>query len=55
MGSYDQDSQIVMGHEYCAKVVDYGPDARRRIPVGGRVTSLPVLSTVAGRQRDQPA
>jgi threonine dehydrogenase-like Zn-dependent dehydrogenase len=39
-----------MGHEYCAEVVDYGPDTERRIPVGARVSSLPVLSTPTGRK-----
>ncbi|MEU9283559.1 zinc-binding dehydrogenase [Streptomyces sp. NPDC048275] len=50
MSTYDQDVDIVMGHEYCAQVVDYGPDTERRIPVGTRVSSLPVLTTAAGRR-----
>jgi threonine dehydrogenase-like Zn-dependent dehydrogenase len=43
MASYDQNAEIVMGHEYCAEVVDYGPDTERQIPLGTRVSSLPVL------------
>ncbi|MFF3378042.1 zinc-binding dehydrogenase [Streptomyces sp. NPDC002680] len=50
MSTYDQDVDIVMGHEYCAEVVGHGPGTERRIPVGTRVSSLPVLSTPAGRR-----
>ncbi|WP_018503933.1 zinc-binding dehydrogenase [Parafrankia discariae] len=50
MSTYDRDVDIVMGHEYCAEVVDYGPGTERRIPVGARVSSLPVLSTPTGRK-----
>ncbi|MBL7552990.1 zinc-binding dehydrogenase [Frankia sp. AgB1.9] len=50
MSTYDPDVDIVMGHEYCAEVVDYGPDTARRIPVGTRVSSLPVLATPTGRK-----
>jgi threonine dehydrogenase-like Zn-dependent dehydrogenase len=50
LSNYDQDVDIVMGHEYCAEVVDYGPETQRRIPTGTRVSSLPVLSTANGRK-----
>jgi threonine dehydrogenase-like Zn-dependent dehydrogenase len=50
MSTYDQDVDIVMGHEYCAEVVDYGPGTERRIPVGTRVSSLPILATAGGRK-----
>ncbi|MCK9903420.1 alcohol dehydrogenase [Parafrankia colletiae] len=50
MSTYDRDAEIVMGHEYCAEVVDYGPGTERRIPVGTRVSSLPVLATATGRR-----
>ncbi|MBL7487226.1 zinc-binding dehydrogenase [Frankia sp. AgB1.9] len=50
MSTYDREVDIVMGHEYCAEVVDYGPGTERRIPVGTRVSSLPVLSTTSGRK-----
>jgi len=43
MWNYDPDADIVMGHEYCAEIVDYGPGTDRRWPVGTRVTSVPVL------------
>src|SRR5262245_28431885 len=34
---------VVMGHEFCAEILDYGPGASRRLPVGSRVCSIPVL------------
>lgn len=34
---------VVLGHEFCAEVVDYGPNTRRTQPVGQLVCSLPVL------------
>lgn len=34
---------VVLGHEFCAEVVDYGPNCRRTLPVGQLVCSLPVL------------
>ena len=43
MSTYDQDVDIVMGHEYCTEILDYGPDTERRIPVGTRVSSRPVM------------
>lgn len=48
LSNYDPDADIVMGHEYCAEVVDYGPDTERRLPVGTRVSSIPALVTPAG-------
>ena len=54
LSNYDQDVDIVMGHEYCAEVVDYGPKTQRRIPPGTRVSSLPVLSTANGQKSNWP-
>ena len=34
---------IVMGHEFCAEIVDYGPDTQRMLPIGTRVCSMPVV------------
>lgn len=34
---------IVMGHEFCAEVVDYGPGTARRLAPGTRICSQPVL------------
>ncbi|MDH6217914.1 zinc-binding dehydrogenase [Streptomyces pseudovenezuelae] len=50
MSTYDQDVDIVMGHEYCAEVVGHGPGTERRIPVGARVSSLPIVVVPGGRR-----
>jgi threonine dehydrogenase-like Zn-dependent dehydrogenase len=34
---------IVMGHEFCAEIVDYGPDTQRSLPIGTRVCSMPIV------------
>src|SRR5215470_15180945 len=59
LSNHDPDSDIVMGHEYCAEVVDYGPDTRRRWPAGTRVGSIPALLVpdgvrVVGQAPDAP-
>jgi len=33
---------VVMGHEFCAEVVDFGPETERRVPAGSRVVSMPL-------------
>ena len=43
------DPQIMLGHEFCAEVVAYGPDTEQRLPVGTRVTSVPFLITEEGQ------
>jgi threonine dehydrogenase-like Zn-dependent dehydrogenase len=45
------DRDVVMGHEYCAEIVEYGSDTERRWPVGTRVTGVPVLMSVDGPTR----
>ncbi|MEU6379143.1 zinc-binding dehydrogenase [Streptomyces sp. NPDC046909] len=50
LSTYDQGVDIVMGHEYCAEVVGHGPGTDRRIPVGARVSSLPILVVPGGRK-----
>lgn len=34
---------VVLGHEFCAEVVDYGPDTERTFPPGQLVCSVPML------------
>jgi threonine dehydrogenase-like Zn-dependent dehydrogenase len=46
----DLGRDVVMGHEFCAEVVAYGPRTERRLAVGTRVCSLPVLLRPGGRQ-----
>jgi threonine dehydrogenase-like Zn-dependent dehydrogenase len=36
-------ADVVMGHEFCAEIVDFGPNAMKRIPAGRRVVSMPIL------------
>ena len=48
LSNYDADRDIVMGHEYCAEIVDYGPDTERKWAKGTRVSSIPVLITPQG-------
>jgi threonine dehydrogenase-like Zn-dependent dehydrogenase len=38
----DLDRDIVLGHEFCAEVIEYGPDTERRFKAGTPVTSVPV-------------
>jgi threonine dehydrogenase-like Zn-dependent dehydrogenase len=46
----DPDRDVVMGHEFCAEVVDYGPATTRKLPRGTRVCSLPILLRQSGSQ-----
>lgn len=39
---------IVMGHEFCAEIVDHGPRTTKGLKVGARVCSLPVLIRPSG-------
>lgn len=39
----DLNRDIVMGHEFCAEIVDYGPETQKRIKPGTRVCAMPVL------------
>ncbi len=44
-GPFDMDLSrpVVLGHEYCAEVVEHGPGTRGRLRPGTRVTSAPVV------------
>jgi threonine dehydrogenase-like Zn-dependent dehydrogenase len=44
----DLTRDIVFGHEFCAELLDYGPDAKRRLKPGTRVCAMPVILTPAG-------
>jgi 2-desacetyl-2-hydroxyethyl bacteriochlorophyllide A dehydrogenase len=44
----DLDQVIVPGHEYVGELIDYGPESRRPLKVGTRVTSLPVMRRAGG-------
>jgi threonine dehydrogenase-like Zn-dependent dehydrogenase len=44
----DLSRDIVMGHEFCAELLDFGPDTRRGITPGSRVCAMPVLLRSSG-------
>ncbi|NOT58052.1 MAG: zinc-binding dehydrogenase [Deltaproteobacteria bacterium] len=48
--SMDLTRDIVMGHEFCAEVVDHGPATKKSLKVGTRITSMPVLIRPSGLQ-----
>jgi threonine dehydrogenase-like Zn-dependent dehydrogenase len=37
------DQDCVFGHEFCAEIVDHGPDTSKTLPVGTRVCSVPIV------------
>jgi threonine dehydrogenase-like Zn-dependent dehydrogenase len=39
----DAAADCVFGHEFCAEIVDHGPDTARTLPVGTRVCSVPIV------------
>ena len=41
---------VVMGHEFCAEIVEHGPGTTRGLKTGTRVCSVPVLLRPPGRQ-----
>jgi len=41
---------VVMGHEFCAEIVEHGPGTTRTLPVGARVCSRPTLARATGPQ-----
>jgi threonine dehydrogenase-like Zn-dependent dehydrogenase len=44
----DLNQVIVPGHEYVGEIIDYGPGSRRRLAVGTKVTSQPVMRRAGG-------
>jgi threonine dehydrogenase-like Zn-dependent dehydrogenase len=46
----DPSRDVVMGHEFCAEIVDYGPDTSGMAKPGERVVSMPVLFRPTGIQ-----
>ena len=44
----DLTRDVVMGHEFCAEVVDYGPQTQKRLKAGTRVCSMPVVIKAGG-------
>ena len=48
--SIDLSRPLVMGHEYLAEIVDYGPGTERVLPIGSLITSQPAVTDEAGRK-----
>jgi threonine dehydrogenase-like Zn-dependent dehydrogenase len=46
--SLDPARDCVFGHEFCAEIVEHGPDATRTLPVGSRVCSVPIIVAPTG-------
>jgi threonine dehydrogenase-like Zn-dependent dehydrogenase len=49
-GGLDPDRDLVFGHEFCAEIVDFGPNTQRSLAVGTPVCSLPVIVGPTGPQ-----
>jgi threonine dehydrogenase-like Zn-dependent dehydrogenase len=47
---WDEDRDVVMGHEFVGEVVGLGPGCSGSLPVGTRVTSMPTLARPDGMQ-----
>jgi threonine dehydrogenase-like Zn-dependent dehydrogenase len=47
---YDPARDVVFGHEFCAEVLDYGPQTERPFAIGTRVVSIPRVPTAEGPQ-----
>src|ERR1700730_15647414 len=39
----DPAADCVFGHEFCAEIVDHGPDTAKTLPIGTRVCSVPII------------
>jgi threonine dehydrogenase-like Zn-dependent dehydrogenase len=39
----DPQADCVFGHEFCAEIVEHGPDTSAALPVGTRVCSVPII------------
>lgn len=39
----DPSRDVVMGHEFCAEILDFGPNTLRNLAVGDRVCSMPLV------------
>lgn len=44
----DLSRDVVMGHEFCCEVIDYGPRTEKKLKAGTRVCSMPVMMEADG-------
>jgi len=38
-----QSQRVVLGHEFCGEIVDYGPGSHRKLPAGTTVVAMPLV------------
>jgi threonine dehydrogenase-like Zn-dependent dehydrogenase len=46
----DRERDVVFGHEFCAEVVDFGPNTERKLRPGTLVCSIPMVFDASGPQ-----
>lgn len=44
----DNHVPVMLGHEFCAEVVEFGPETQQTLALGTRVTSVPILMSQNG-------
>src|SRR5450759_3965017 len=49
--SLDASADTVFGHEFCAEILEHGPDTAGTLPVGTRVCSVPIIIGEGGVER----
>ena len=45
---FDPARDVVLGHEFCAEVLEFGPGTLQQVKVGDRVCSMPIVFHAAG-------
>lgn len=48
----DLKRDIVFGHEFCAEILDHGPNTQKTLKVGTRVCSVPIAIEIKGEKAD---
>ena len=46
----DLKRDVIMGHEFCAEILEHGPDTTKRLRAGSRVCTMPILPRASGVQ-----
>ncbi|ABI37390.1 Alcohol dehydrogenase, zinc-binding domain protein [Shewanella sp. MR-4] len=44
----DKHAAVMLGHEFCAEIVEFGPQTQQALALGTRVTSVPILMSQNG-------
>lgn len=47
---FDPTADTVFGHEFCAEILDFGPNTQRKLKPGARVVSIPATLTAGGME-----